>query len=780
MKYGTRNITRSRKFRYGSVSAALTALTIAVVVMLNAGLTALSNKYGFLVDMTAEKLYTLTDAARELLAGNFETIAADRAEFNRTLPETNYKAAGNNSLRADETLALADKNITVAGKNIDIATRNLELFSKSTAIAEDNLDIAEDNLKHAQSLYEFILSKEGEGADNTAAAAALLKTAEKNLEIAEANIKVVAANRASQSGYTVPGSFDSLEIISGYKYFGSFTAHINNEDGRIAAANLEIAENNKKTAEANAAIAAENLEIARRNRDSGALPGSSSYLEPRKFEQYRTFEKFVTYSKINGAETPRTYETYLEFGEESVTVGDMKVRIIFCDEMDAIVENTTQRLVLDTAEDLQRAFPDIISVEFVNVWTNPSAVEPYKQTPLSKIYSTNVILVSGTESRLYALNAFFTFSDTTSTEPWAYRGEKTFAAGMLSLLKAESPIACVTINHGEMFTDYELLNLLGDAGYLVRTINLAAEEIPADCRMLVVYNPTSDFLVRDNVSDVSEIAKINTWLDDFNSMMVFMSPDSPVLPNLEEYLQEWGIVYERSYNKDSDRILPYMIKDTSQSLTADGMTIVGEYTTKGLGASIHTDMRSVTYPAKVIFKNTMSISYPASYSVLTYEDENDPTNTFRYGSYYSNGVSRSIYDVFVSSPNAVAMAGGDQVKAASTLEPFKLMTITRETQMISNDTADYSYVLACGSTAFASSDMLQSSAFGNSEVLISALRSMAKETVVVDLKFKPFASTKIESITTAEANQYTVILTVIPASIVLGIGIFVVVRRRYS
>ena len=57
---------------------------------------------------------------------------------------------------------------------------------------------------------------------------------------------------------------------------------------------------------------------------------------------------------------------------------------------------------------------------------------------------------------------------------------------------------------------------------------------------------------------------------------------------------------------------------------------------------------------------------------------------------------------------------------------------------------------------------------------------MAKETVVVDLKFKPFASTKIESITTAEANQYTVILTVIPASIVLGIGIFVVVRRRYS
>jgi hypothetical protein len=259
-----------------------------------------------------------------------------------------------------------------------------------------------------------------------------------------------------------------------------------------------------------------------------------------------------------------------------------------------------------------------------------------------------------------------------------------------------------------------------------------------------------------------------------------MSPSSPVLPNLEEYLEEWGIVFNRVTDKNTNEVYPYMIKDSSKSLTADGMTIVGEYTTKGLGASIHTDMRSVSYPPKVIFKNTMSISYASTYDLLTYKDEDDSSNNYIYGSYYSNGVSRSIYDVFVSSPDAVALAGGEQVAEANALEPFKLMTITREAQMVSNDDEDYSYVLACASTDFASQDFLQSNVYGNSDVLISALRSMGKETIVVDLDFKPFASTEIESITTAEANQYTIILTVVPATVVLGLGIYIVVRRKYS
>ncbi|MGI6167541.1 MAG: hypothetical protein ACOYIA_05340 [Eubacteriales bacterium] len=776
----TGSFFHSRKFRHGSLSVALTAIVIALVVMFNAGISALSAKYGLYIDTTAEQIYTLSDACRELLDTNFTTTAAERVEFNKNLPQTNLKVAQTNVTRTADSKEIAEKNIELAERNIAIIERNLELFSKSMAIAEGNLAIAQDNLELAQKLYDFVSTKEGEGAENTLAAAAILAAAEENLAIAEANIDTVAANRAATSGYTPLADYNTLEQLEGYKFFEPFEPQIVYEDGRIAAENKAIAEENLTIAAQNVEIAASNLEIARKNAEAGVVPGDANYRAPQDFLPYKAFVKFATYQKINGAETPRKYESYLENEAESKPVGEMKVDIIFCDDRDAILENSLRRYVLETAEDLQRAFPDIINVKFINVWKNPSAVQKYRGTSLSQIYSTNVIIESGTEWRVYALNAFFVFSSNEATTPWSYNGEKKFAAAILSVIKAESPIACVTINHGESFTDYELLGLLSDAGYIVQTLDLANQEIPENCRLIVVYNPTSDFLVKDNVSDISEIAKLNAWLDQFNSLIVFMSPSSPVLPNLEEYLEEWGIVFDRTRNPETGEVFPHMIKDSGQSLTADGMTIIAEYTEKGLGASIHTEMRSVPYPAKVVFKDTMSISYAPAYSVVTYEDEEDPTNTFRYGTYYSNGVTRSIYDVFVSSPNAVALAGGEQVAAANSLEPFKLMTITRETQMVSNEEADYSYVIACASTAFASRELLQSNVYGNSDALISVLRQVSKETIVVDLPHKPFAKTDIESITTAEANQYTAILTIVPATVVLGIGTYVTVRRRYS
>lgn len=458
---------------------------------------------------------------------------------------------------------------------------------------------------------------------------------------------------------------------------------------------------------------------------------------------------------------------------------DIKVDIIFCDEKDNLMAETTQRYVLETALQLQTEFPDVIDVKFIDVWTNPSAVDKYRNNAHSNIYSTNVIVSSGTEFRVYALNAFYVFSDADSTTPWSYNGEKKLASGILACIQAESPIACFTMNHGEAFYDYELLYLMEDAGYKVETLDLATQEIPADCRMLVTYKPQADFLIKDKVSDISEIAKLDAYLDATNAYMVFVDPQTPVLTNLEEYLEEWGVVFDRTTDLAGDSY-SYTIKDSSQSLTTDGYTIQAEYTTGGLGASITTDMRDVAYPPKVIFQNAMSISYAKNYAPTYSEDEDDPSKNYWYGTYYSNGVSRSIFDVFQTSPSAEAFANGALVESASDIEPFKLMTVTRESRMVDNTNADYSYVLACGSTQFASQDLLQSAVYGNTDVLLSALRSMGKELVTVGLEHKPFASTDIDTITTQQANQYTVVLTVVPAVIIFGLGIFVMVRRKYA
>ena len=771
---------RSRKFRYGSVAVAMTAIIVAVVIMLNAGLSLLSEKYGWYTDMTHKNMYSLTEAAEELLRTNMDQTIADRQASNDALPQTNFATAEDNLARMQDSLKLAETNIERANKNIDLAARNRELLFKSVSIAEDNLEIAGDNLALAQEIYEFVVDKEGENGENVKAAAETVELAKKNVEIAERNVETAAKNRLSSSAATALEELTQLTQLTAYKYYGAYAVYVNDTDSTIAAENLTIANNNKAIAAENVTIAQGNVETARGNMNASVTPGDEGYNAPTAYREYEAFKSFETYGYLGSAETPRAYEAYLEAAADAVRQGEVKVNILFCDDRDALMENSAQRYVLETAEDLERAFPGIITVSYVNIWTNPGAVQKYKTSTLTNIYSTNVIIESGTEFRVYTLNSFFVFNDADNTDPWSYNGEKKFAAGILAVIKAESPIACVTINHGETFTDYELFYLLQDAGYVVQTIDLANQEIPEDCRLMVVCNPSSDFLVKDGISDVSEIAKLNTWLDEFNTMMVFMSPDSPELPNFEEYLEEWGIKYDRYTDEESGETYPYMIKDASQSLTADGMTVVGEYATKGLGASLHSDMRSVGVPAKVIFKNAMSISYSDTYQKTDYVNEDDATDTYVYGTYYSNGVSRSIYDVFTTSPNAVAVANGEQVAAASNLEPFKLMTVTRESQMVSNQDADYSYVIACASTEFVSADMLQSIVYGNSDLLGSTLRAVGRETVIVDLAHKPFDKTQIESLTTAQANQYTVILTVVPALIVVVLGVFVVVRRKYA
>jgi len=180
----------------------------------------------------------------------------------------------------------------------------------------------------------------------------------------------------------------------------------------------------------------------------------------------------------------------------------------------------------------------------------------------------------------------------------------------------------------------------------------------------------------------------------------------------------------------------------------------------------------------------MTISYSDQYSPAHYTDEEDESISFDYGAYGVDGTYRSIYDVFVTSDNAVANANGKVVEKATAQNPLKLMTVTVENRNVSEDNYGYSsvneasYVIACGSPEFAAQSFLQSNAYGNGAFLEYALRIIGQEPVPVGLTFKPFGDYTIDTVTTAEATQYTVVLTVVPAVLALGVGIVVIVRRK--
>ncbi len=807
------NFIHSRKFRHGSVSVALTVLIIAAVVILNVIASALAARYSWMyIDMTAEGLYTLSDDAVELLEKSLIEIVNERKELNTDLPKANLEIAKDNIDVAEQNVKLAESALATALANLDVAKVNKLAFEQSEIHAKRNVNIAENNIDIANMLLEFIKENASEiTAEEKATIEKNAQIAKENLATAKANLVKAASNKAKKAtndendkynkqnelkegdeGYRPLLPYESLDgyksydSIKGFGYDTDFDNHIVYENMTTAETNVENAQKNIEATKANLEIAKANLKIAEANAQKDVIKGENGY---EALTEFTKLLEFKAYGTIVGFTEPEKFATAVKFGpaeaERELYNEDVKVSIIFCDLEDNLRSNETQNMVLKSARDLAEKFPDFIEVKHIDIWNDFTAVQKYKSTSYSTINSTNVIIESGTEYRICTLRSFFAFNEASDTTPWGYKGEKVLISAILAVSQAESPIACVTTNHTESFSDYELFYTLESAGYKVQTIDLAYQEIPEDCRLVVVYNPKEDFMQADGVSEISEIEKLDRYLNGMScSMMVFVDAQTPKLPNLEEYLEEWGVVINRTTDTLGGTYNYTIKEDPSVSLSTDGFTFAGTYVEKGMGADIYKTLTENNYPPKVVFKNATSLSYSSMYEETFFvndEDPEDTTDEYWYGHYYGSGVSRSIYDVFTTSNQALAMANGSVVKNNDSLQPYhRLMTMTRESRNIDGQNYDYAYVMVCASTEFATEKLLGSAVYGNDDVILAAARGMGKEVVPVDLKIKPFASTEISDITTETKNTYTAVLAIVPAVIIIGVGVFVLVRRKYS
>lgn len=474
------------------------------------------------------------------------------------------------------------------------------------------------------------------------------------------------------------------------------------------------------------------------------------------------------------------------------------VDIIFCSDPDMLVDDATMRNVYYTALALQKAFPDTINVKTTNVWLNPSSVDAYRTNSYSQIYQSNIIIASGSEYRVTTARSYYVYSEYGSSTPWAYHGEKNFVSYILAVTQAESPICCLTTNHGEPDTaaegsDYsEFRKLLEGVGYEVRNINLANEEIPENCRLIITLDPKTDFTAnyKDPTAN-TEIKKLQEFLAKSYSYMVFADANTPGLPVLEEYLEEWGIAFERY---EGDGI--YEIVDPVDSLDAKsaGTNLIGQYETNAPSASWTKDMREFGASPKVIFADAIGIRYSDPYRV-TYqpEDTENKISPYTYATYTRNGYARRMYDLFRSGESASAYAVKDGERLTNpdgtpivySNQPFSLMTITNEENMIGEGSGytyatEVAYVCAVGSVKMVSNAMLQSDTYGNSDALLSVLRSMGTEVEPVGLSLKVMHQDAIdeEVHSAAAATAWTVVLVALPVVAFAIAGVVVLVRRR--
>lgn len=476
----------------------------------------------------------------------------------------------------------------------------------------------------------------------------------------------------------------------------------------------------------------------------------------------------------------------------------IKVKIVFCADKDVIENDKMMRYVSYTARGLAKEYSKYIEVEYLNMGKNPSAVQKYKTTSAATIYNSDVIVEFGSEYLVQGINNFY-YIESTADAPWAYNGEKKLTAMILAVTRAEAPICCVTSNHGESLFDESgeikaeystFTELIHGAGYVMQVIDLEKDEIPENCRMMITFNPTEDFKAFGNLGEnnVSEIEKLDRYLDGANAFFYIFDAGTPNLTNLEEYLEEWGVSVARVEDHAGNAV-NYAIEDKVNCTDSGvGSVVVGDYATEGLGATLTKDMRARAYAPKVVFGNSSAI-VPADNYHISYvmEDETEGTPAFSYYSYYKNGISRNLLNIFTTHKTASALVGGEIYEIATEHNRFRLMTVTQEQRQVQDgnfsSVNQASYVLSLASTDFLKNDVLDSTAYGNTDVILSALRNTGSVALPADINLKAFYIYDVEN-AKAYASVNTAAwfncLLLIPPVVIFTSGIVITIRRKYK
>lgn len=469
------------------------------------------------------------------------------------------------------------------------------------------------------------------------------------------------------------------------------------------------------------------------------------------------------------------------------------VNIRFCAPYDELESNWYMKMVLSLVKEMAAEY-DNITYDYIDIIKNPTASAKYKATTATSIKTTNVIVESGTEFRVFAATALFTQNE--SGTIWAFNGEKKLISAMIQITQAETPIAYLTYTHGESSAiqvvdqivssgsyttnevldmlknnygyDVSMLELLYDAGFEIRGIDLTKEDFDPAGRLLVICNPIYDFegISEDTKGRKSEIEKIDDFLDNYGNLMVFVDPDTEELPELYEFLSEWGIAFDDSILKDPSSSLDtehyslvgdYAVDYTSSTSATSGDTT---YNPDALGASLVKSMTELGTPPKTV------VRYARPINRLWDSKDGRITSTALY-----------------TSNNAEKYVDGEKVETGR----YPLIVLSRESRYVYETDANgersqvlhSNYVFACGSRYLTSSDYLDKKAYGNSDILYAMMRTMGKTQVPADLDFKVFDDESLD-ITTAEATNWTIFLTaVIPACFLIA-GAVVWIRRKHA
>lgn len=173
--------------------------------------------------------------------------------------------------------------------------------------------------------------------------------------------------------------------------------------------------------------------------------------------------------------------------------------------------------------------------------------------------STGDIIVEGKNNykKINASSMFLTeYTESTDTTAFYFVGENYISGAIQYVKNGFEPSICFLRGHGEIAKDEKfttLVSMLESYNYDVQDLNITTEEIPENCKIIIVASPTSDF-------SSDETSKINDYLSNGGNIVFMMSPNDDTkqqYTNINSIMGTYGIYMDYDKVKETDEDMYY-------------------------------------------------------------------------------------------------------------------------------------------------------------------------------------------------------------------------------
>ncbi len=414
---------------------------------------------------------------------------------------------------------------------------------------------------------------------------------------------------------------------------------------------------------------------------------------------------------------------------------EKELKITFCSDPDSLRGTLSTRVVYFMCLALHNKYPQL-KIETVNLRSNPTAVNAYKTTSLSEIEDTDVIVSYGQRFRVISADAFWTTNG--EDEMFSYNGEYKLATLIHSLTSRNNPVAYFITGHGETYYDPEnaehpgnaetlsLYQLLTERGLSVKTLDLsdpAVTEIPEDCALLIINNPTSDYIYDKSQAGafgyISETEMLDRYLvRDQGSLMVAVDyKKNGELQNLREFLYEWGFELGDTLLTDKDSSL----SATDGEGNPDYSNLVGQYINEEntYAYAIYGAYASLSSSPRFVISDAGEVK--CAYDLGTGSPEPGSNTTSRYyAPFFSTTAAGTLRD---AAGNIASDPGVRDICAIALRYGVDTETLA--------DT--YSYVFCANSASFFSEQTLGNPSFANFDVTSALVENISREDVYASM-----------------------------------------------